>query len=315
MIKRTIEISSGAARLSIHNRQLVIDRQGHEPATVAAEDLGLLLVDHPAVTFTHAVFTALAESGAAVVLCGANHMPSVMMMPLASNSIQTERFGAQIAAGAPLKKQLWRQIIAAKLSQQGAVLESVSGADGGLRAMARRVRSGDEGNLEAQAAQRYWPKLLGPDFRRGRDGDPPNNLLNYGYGALRATVARALCAAGLLPTLGIHHRNRYNAFCLADDLMEPFRPFVDLRVVELFVRGEPPAQLGRNEKAQLLGLFNDRVRIADRVTPLSLAIHSTAASLARSFAERRAALALPKGLPALGDEEGQGGENDEGAEF
>jgi CRISP-associated protein Cas1 len=259
-------------------------------------------VDHPAVTYTHAVFTALAEKGAAVVICGDAHLPSSMVMPIASNTVQTERFSAQIAAGAPLKKQLWRQAVAAKLAQQAAVLEAASGSDTGLRAMARRVRSGDEGNLEALAAVRYWPRLFGRTFRRDREGEPPNNLLNYGYMAVRAAVARALCAAGLLPTLGIHHRNRYNAFCLADDLMEPYRPLVDWKVIELVRESVAPRILGREEKAHLLGLFDHSVRIDGRRTPLLLALHTTAASLARSFGERRARLLFPQGLPSPGAE-------------
>jgi CRISPR-associated protein Cas1 len=174
MIKRTIEISSGPARLSIRNRQLVIERNGCDPATVPPEDIGLLLIDHPAVSYTHAVFTTLCEHGAAIVLCGGAHLPAALVMPLAANTVQTERFRAQIEAPAPLRKQLWRQAVACKIAQQGAVLEAVTGSDAGLRAMARRVRSGDAGNLEAQAAQRYWPRLLGPGFRRARDGDPPS---------------------------------------------------------------------------------------------------------------------------------------------
>jgi len=299
MIKRTIEISGGPTRLSIHNRQLLIERPGHEPASVPAEDVGLLLVDHPAVTYTQAVFTLLAELGAAVVICGNTHLPDSMVMPIASNTIQTERFAAQIAASAPLKKQLWRSVVAAKIANQAATLEAAGGSDAGLRAMAGRVRSGDAGNLEAQAAQRYWPRVFGRTFRRERTGDPPNNLLNYGYMAMRAAIARALCAAGLLPTLGIHHRNRYNAFCLADDLMEPYRPLVDWKVIEL-VRGHAaPETLGREEKAHLLGLFNHSVRIDGRQTPLLLALHTTAASLARSFADRRAQLLMPEGLAAV----------------
>jgi CRISPR-associated protein Cas1 len=298
MIKRTIEISSGPTRLSIRNRQLVIDREGQETATVPAEDIGLLLVDHQAVTYTHSVFTILAEMGAAVVICGGTHLPDSMLMPIAANTVQTERFSAQIAAGAPLKKQLWRQSVAAKLANQAGVLEAASGSDAGIGAMAAKVRSGDPENLEAQGARRYWPRLLGRSFRRDREGDPPNNLLNYGYMAMRAAMARALCAAGLLPTLGIHHRNRYNAFCLADDLMEPYRPLVDWKVVELARESVAPRMLGREEKAHLLGLFNHSVLIGGRRTPILLALHTTAASLARSFAEQRAQLLFPEGLPS-----------------
>lgn len=310
MIKRTIEISSGPTRLSIRNRQLVIDREGHEPATVPAEDIGLLLVDHQAVSYTHSVFTLLAEMGAAVVICGGTHLPDSMLMPIAGNTVQTERFSAQIAAAAPLKKQLWRQSVAAKLANQAAALEAVSGSDAGIGAMAGKVRSGDPENLEAQGARRYWPRLFGRTFRRDRQGEPPNNLLNYGYMAMRAAMARALCAAGLLPTLGIHHRNRYNAFCLADDLMEPYRPLVDWKVVELARERVAPRMLGREEKAHLLGLFNHGVQIGDRRTPILLALHTTAASLARSFAEQRAQLLFPEGLPSAIDEEPKAGEGE-----
>lgn len=303
MIKRTIEISSGPTRLSIRNRQLVIDREGQETATVPAEDIGLLLVDHQAVSYTHSVFTILAEMGAAVVICGGTHLPDSMLMPIAANTVQTERFSAQIAAGVPLKKQLWRQSVAAKLANQAAVLEAASGSDAGIGAMAGKVRSGDPENLEAQGARRYWPRLFGRSFRRDREGEPPNNLLNYGYMATRAAMARALCAAGLLPTLGIHHRNRYNAFCLADDLMEPYRPLVDWKVVELARERVAPRMLGREEKAHLLGLFNHGVQIGDRRTPILLALHTTAASLARSFAEQRAQLLFPEGLPSAIDEQ------------
>ena len=298
MIKRTVEISSGPTHLSIHNRQLVIDRVGREPAMVPAEDIGLLMVDHQAVTYTHSVFTVLAEMGAAVVICGDKHLPDSMFMPVASNTVQTERFGAQIAAPAPLNKRLWQKCVAAKLLNQAATLEAASGSDAGLRAMAAKVRSGDPMNLEAQGAQRYWPRLFGRTFRRDRNGDPPNNLLNYGYMAMRAAAARAICAAGLLPTLGIHHRNRYNAFCLADDLMEPYRPIVDSKVIELARDAVAPGVLGREEKAHLLGLFNHGVRIGERNTPVLLALHTTASSLARSFAERRAQLLFPEGLPS-----------------
>lgn len=300
MIKRTIEVSSGPARLSIRNRQLVIEREEREPAIVPAEDIGLLLVDHQAVTYTHSVLTALAEAGAAVVLCGSGHMPASMLMPLEANTLQSERFKAQIAASMPLKKQLWRQVVMAKIGQQAAVLEEARGSDGGIHAMVRRVRSGDTENREAQAAQRYWPKLLGAMFRRDRGGEPPNNLLNYGYMAMRAATARALCGAGLLPTLGIHHRNRYNAFCLADDLMEPYRPLIDLKVFELARDQVSPLILGREEKAHMLGVFNQSVAIGGRTTPVLLALHATAASLLRSFAQGRAQLLMPEGLLTTG---------------
>jgi CRISPR-associated protein Cas1 len=286
--------------LSIAHRQLVIRREDVPDATVPCEDLGVLLVDHPAVTYTHGVFTALLEAGAAVVLCGPDHHPAGMMLPLSGNTVQTERYRAQIDASVPLKKRLWQTIVESKIRQQAMALDAATGSDGGLGAMAGRVRSGDPDNLEAQAAQRYWPRLLGPAFRRERAGAPPNNMLNYGYMALRAATARALVASGLLPTLGIHHHNRYNAFCLADDMMEPYRPYVDLKVHALGRAGASGDELGREEKRALLDVFNDSVTVGDRRSPLLLALAATSASLAASFAAGAPMLALPGGPPIPG---------------
>jgi CRISP-associated protein Cas1 len=284
--------------LSIAYRQLVIEREGEEKATVPCEDVGVVLVDHPAVTYTHAVFTALTDAGAAVVLCGTNHHPASLVLPLEGNAVQTERHRAQFEASGPLRKRLWQALIAAKIRMQGAVLRTVTGADAGLSALAVRVRSGDPENLEAQAAQRYWPHLLGPAFRRRREGPPPNLILNYGYTVFRAAAARALCAAGLLPTVGIHHHNRSNPFCLADDMVEPFRPFVDWRVRRMVHEKLPLEELTREIKAALLSLFNEIIPFGGQRTPLLLALHSTAASLAHSLAEDKASLVLPEGLPA-----------------
>jgi CRISPR-associated protein Cas1 len=303
MIKRIIEISSGPARLSIAYRQLVIERDGQEKTTVPCEDIGVLLVDQQAVTYTHAVFATLAEAGAAVVLCGANHNPASLLLPLEGNTVQTERFATQIQAPLPLKKRLWQALIAAKIRMQAAVLEAATGEDAGLRALAARVRSGDPGNCEAQAAQRYWPRLLGPDFRRRRDGPPPNLLLNYGYTVFRAAAARALCAAGLLPTVGIHHHNRSNAFCLADDMVEPYRPYVDWRVRRLVDGKAQISELDRETKAALLSLFNEVIPVGGQRSPMLLAFHSTAASLSNSFRQGEPSLSLPEGLPMAPKEE------------
>lgn len=297
MIRRTIEISSGAARLSVERRQLVIERPETERATVPIEDIGLLIVDHPQVTYSHAVFAELIEAGAAVVVCGRDHLPSGLMLPLAANTIQSERFRVQIEAALPVKKQCWRSVIAAKIALQGEVLAWATGEDCGLGAMAGRVRSGDPDNLEAQAAQRYWPRLMGPEFRRDRAGPMPNPLLNYGYAILRASMARSLAASGLIATLGIHHHNRYNAFCLADDMLEPYRPYVDWRVKRLVDSGEMGTELTRDSKRALLALLNQTIVIDGRRSPLSLAQQSTSASLAESFEAGEARLRLPAGLP------------------
>lgn len=297
MIKRILEISSGPARLSIAHQQLVIDREGQSRATVPCEDIGVLLVDHPAVTYTHGVFTLLAEMGAAVVLCGSKHLPSSLILPLEGNVVQTERFPGQLEASLPLKKRLWQSLVAGKIRMQAAVLNVAKGEDAGLEALARRVRSGDPENLEAQAAQRYWPRLMGPQFRRRRDGPPPNNVLNYGYMVLRAATARALCTAGLLPIVGIHHHHRNNPFCLADDLVEPFRPLVDFRVWALLHEGIPVRELNREIKTALLSLFNETVPLGERKTTLLLAFHAAAASLNESFEKGEPILVFPSGLP------------------
>ncbi|MGQ0664833.1 MAG: type II CRISPR-associated endonuclease Cas1 [Pseudomonadota bacterium] len=298
MIKRIVEISSGPTRLSIANRQLVIEREDRDKATIPCEDVGVLLVHHPAVSYTHGVFTTLLDCGAAVVVCGADHHPAGLLLPVSANAVQSERYRAQIDASAPLRKRLWRSLVGAKLRQQAAVLDAATGAEAGIGAMAARVRSGDPDNLEAQAAQRYWPRLLGASFRRERGGPPPNNLLNYGYMALRAATARSLCTAGLLPTLGIHHHNRYNAFCLADDVMEPYRPFIDFKVHGLVRDGPASADIDRPAKQALLGAFNDIVKVGDQRTPLLLALYATASSLNEAFASGEPRLALPDGLPA-----------------
>ena len=303
MIRRIIEVSSGPARLSIRYQQLVIEREGQERATVPCEDIGVLLVDHPAISYTHAVFTTLARAGAAVVLCSADHNPASLVLPLEGNTVQTERFATQIEATLPLKKRLWQALITAKIRMQAAVLQAAAGEDGGLGALAVRVRSGDPANCEAQAAQRYWPRLLGPEFRRRRAGPPPNLLLNYGYTVFRAAAARALCAAGLLPTVGVHHHNRSNALCLADDVVEPYRPYVDWRVRRLVDDKAPLGDLDRESKAALLSLFNEVIPIGGQRSPLLLAFHSTAASLANSFRQGSASLALPEGLPVSAEEQ------------
>jgi len=307
MIRRIIEISSGPARLSVANRQLVIDRAEGGKAHVPCEDVGVLLVDHPAVTYTHGVFRTLLDTGAAVVLCGRDHHPSGLLLPVSGNTVQAERYRLQIEAAKPLKKRLWQIVIKAKLRQQATVLTHLVGKDAGLSAMAGRVHSGDPDNLEARAAQRYWPRLFGTTFRRLRTGPPPNNLLNYGYTVLRAAMARALCAAGLLATHGIHHHNRYNAFCLADDMMEPYRPFVDLKIHRLVDDGYEDSNIDRKAKTQLLSLFNEGVEIGGQRTPLLLALHATATSLNASFAARRPGLDLPTGLPLANLPEGDDG--------
>lgn len=297
MIRKVIEISTGGTRLLLAHRQLVIERPELPDATVPCEDVGLLVVDHPQTTYTHRALTELVSAGAAIVVCGSDHQPAGLMLPIDAHTTQTEKHRAQAAASEPVRKQAWKQIVKAKLLQQGAVLASATGSDAGLSEMARRVRSGDPDNLEAQGAQRYWPRLLGSEFRRGRDGSAPNSLLNYGYAVLRAATARAIVAAGLIPTLGVHHRHRSNPFCLADDLMEPYRPFVDLRVRKIMDDGGDLLALDRPTKQALLSLFNEAVELDGRRSPILLALHSSATALARAFGDGNINLVFPRGLP------------------
>ena len=206
-----------------------------------------------------------------------------MLFHLDSHQTQTEHFRAQVEASEPLKKQLWKQTIKAKIRNQAAVLDFADRDGEALRYMARKVRSGDADNQEARAARFYWPMLFGEDFLRKRFGNPPNNLLNYGYAVLRAAVARALTGSGLLPTLGIHHRNKYNAYCLADDVMEPYRPYVDQLVWELSEAGQAEEELSAGLKSELLKILSCDVIINRKKRPLMVGLSQTTASLARCF--------------------------------
>ena len=267
--------------------------------TRPVEDLGMVIVDDVRATYTQSVFLELLEAGATVLVSGRNHLPTGLMLPLDAHHVQTERHRAQVAAKEPVKKRVWQAIIRTKIAQQAAVLTHFTGRDAGLAHMVGRVRSGDPDNLEAQAAQRYWPRLFGAVFRRDRDADGVNTLLNYGYAVIRAAVARAIVAAGLIPSLGVHHRNRSNPFCLADDLFEPYRPYVDWRVKLLTGNGTSPApDLSQQEtRAALLSLFNETVRVDERRMPLLYAIQAGAVSLCRALTGGGRTLALPEGLP------------------
>ena len=254
--------------------------------TFPIEDLGIVVLDHKQIVLTHGVIDALLANNCALITCDGRNMPSGLMLPLEGNTVQHERFIAQIEASLPLRKQLWQQTVRMKIANQAAVLQKHTDTE--VRCMqkwADDVKSGDSDNLEGRAAVYYWKNLFRrkmPFFTRGREGEPPNNLLNYGYAILRAVVARALVSSGLLPTLGIHHHNRYNAYCLADDIMEPYRPYVDEVVLDI-VRKEDYAELTRTHKAQLLSIPTLDVFINNQHSPLMIAVTTTTASLARCF--------------------------------
>ena len=294
MIKRIVEISEAASNLKVRYGQLIVSRNGQQVSSIPCEDIGVLLVDHQGVTYTHSVFTELLRCGAVVVLCGGNHHPAGMLLPIESNTVQTERFKFQIEAKEPVKKRLWQQIVRAKIKHQAKLAGRDSEVYKSLMVLREQVRSGDPENIEAQASKKFWPVFIGDaDFRRDINGPAPNNLLNYGYMVMRAAVARALCSAGLLPSLGIHHRNRYNAFCLADDVLEPFRGFVEAKVREICQSGDFDGELDQQTKAKLLEVLYEPMTIAGFEGPLMVGLHRTAASLVRCFAGEQKEIDLP----------------------
>ncbi len=289
MIKKTLYFGNPAV-LRIKDRQLVIETNDDETeekktVTLPVEDIGAVILDNQQIMLSQRVFQLLLESNSCIMLCSDKHMPQGLMLPFEGNTIQTGRYINQIDASQPLKKQLWQQTVVAKIKNQAFLLQDEGIKVENMLNWAKNVNSGDTRNYEARAAAYYWDNIFSNGFRRTRFGLPPNNLLNYGYAVLRAVVARALVGAGLLPTLGIHHRNKYNAFCLADDLMEPYRPFVDRLVLEMTCREEGDFDvLTPALKKQLLAVPVLDVMVDGRKSPLMIATQRTAASLASCFA-------------------------------
>lgn len=282
MVIKLPEVEKNDTLPEIFKRQSVI--------TKPIEDIGVVVLDNKQITITQGLLEALLENNSAVITCDSKSMPAGLMLPLCGNSIQNERFRDQLDASLPLKKQLWQQTIKAKIENQAAVLSCCTGKEiGCMQAWANDVRSGDPDNLEGRAAAYYWKSLFADIdgleyFTRNRDGIQPNSLLNYGYAILRAIVARALVSSGMLPTLGIHHHNRYNAYCLADDIMEPYRPYVDeivFNIVETY--GAANIELTKDIKARLLSIPTTEVVIAGKRSPLMIAASQTTASLYRCF--------------------------------
>ena len=311
MIKKTLYFGN-PAYLSLRNSQLVIKLPEVEKCdnlpesfkrqaevTKPIEDIGVVVLDNKQITITSGAIEALLENNCAVITCDSHSMPVGLMLPLYGNTTQNERFRHQIDASLPLKKQLWQQTVQCKINNQASVLHALRGEEVRcMRVWAKDVRSGDTENMEGRAAAYYWKYLFGQHidgFTRDRDGVPPNNLLNYGYAILRAVVARALVTSGLLPTLGIHHHNRYNAYCLADDIMEPYRPYVDELVYNLVKnKGLPTDGLTREWKADLLAIPTLDVIISGKRSPLMVAVGQTTASLYKCFSGEVRKIAYPE---------------------
>ena len=305
MSERILEIAH-PSRLSVRDAQLVIEREEYLPFMTPVSGVNTLLLAHPQVTLTQAVVSRLAEAGAMVVTIDHRYLPIAMTLPLQAHSLQTERLAAQAGLKPVTRKRLWRQIVQAKIRAQGTLLKELHGSDGGLIATSARVRSGDPDNLEAQAARRYWglifgePEAGGPRFRRGADplesGPDQNRHLDYGYTVLRASVARAICAAGLHPSIGLRHHNRYDPFCLAADLMEPFRPLIDRRVAQWIKHHPPSATLDTDAKKWLIEAVTMRYWVNREERVLSDILFRVVNSLSAVLVGSQEKLDLPEPL-------------------
>jgi CRISPR-associated protein Cas1 len=285
MIKRTLYFGN-PAYLKTNNEQLVIEmHDSGETKQVPIEDIGLLILDHQQITITQALIAKLLANNTALITCDNTHHPTGLMLNLDGHTLQSQKHQAQLEATIPLKKQLWQQTVSAKINNQAAMLAFRHEENKSLLNLAANVKSGDPDNTEAQAAAYYWKRVF-PDFlqfRRERYGPPPNNLLNYGYAILRALVARSLVASGMLPTLGIHHRNQYNAYCLADDIMEPYRPYVDYTVYQIIRNNGSSLEISPSMKKALLELPAMDTMLEGKKSPLMNAVQRTTASLAKCF--------------------------------
>ncbi|MAM33798.1 MAG: subtype II CRISPR-associated endonuclease Cas1 [Micavibrio sp.] len=300
MIKKTLYFGN-PAYLKKDQLQLRVEYPEDEekpPKTVPIEDVGIVIIDHPRVTITQALLTALIENNAALLSCDSRHLPAGLFMPMSANHIYTEKLRYQLESSEPLRKNLWQQTVKAKIENQARVLRLMGKEADNMDYWASKVRSGDPDNYEGRAAANYWVRLIDGDepFKRGRFEEPPNNLLNYGYAVLRAIVSRSLVASGMLPAVGIHHRNKYNPFCLADDVMEPYRPFVDLLVLEIAGRYDDDEieQLTPRIKQELLVLPTLDVRIEEAKSPLMVGMQRTTASLMQCYEGEKRKIAYPE---------------------
>ena len=293
MTLRVVEIAEDGRFLHRQRGFMCVKADSAELGRIPLDDIACVIVTARGVSYSNGLLAALAERGAVLVICGYNFLPIAWLWPISGNHVQASRMDAQLETSKPFAKRAWQAVARAKIDQQAAILASLGGASANaLHSMAKRVKSGDPDNLEAQAARRYWPELMGPDFRRDADAGGRNAMLNYGYAVLRATTARAIVSAGLHPTIGIHHRNIYNDMALADDLMEPFRPFVDLAVKRLLADGID--DVTPEAKQRLSNVMVWDLPTPAGISPLGSCIGRLATSLAQSLVDRTLNLALPQ---------------------
>jgi len=295
MVGRVVEVATDGRHVSISRGFLVVAERGEEIGRVPLDDIAAVVANAHGLTYSNNALVELSGRGVPVVLCGANHMPAAIVWPVDAHHIQTGRMNDQVAATLPLKKRLWAQLVRAKILAQGAALTAAGVSGAGFYLLSRKVRPGDPYNVEAEAARRYWPLMLGPDFRRDTEGGGINGLLNYGYAVLRAGVARAVMAAGLHPSFGLMHSSRSNPMVLIDDLMEPFRPTVDREVLRIVKAGT--SEVDRDAKAVLARIMVIDLPTSHGLSPLTVCVERLAQSLARVFAAEGDTLDLP--LPSL----------------
>lgn len=296
MVGRVVEVASDGRHLAIDRGFMTVSEKASEIGRVPLDDLAAVIANAHGLTYSNNLLVNLAARGVPVVLCAANHRPAAVVWPVDGHHAQAGRMSDQAKASAPLKKRLWRQIVQAKILAQGATLAAVGAEAGGFRLLSRKVRAGDPDNVEAEAARRYWPLLLGSDFRRDQDGAGLNGLLNYGYAVLRAATARAVMAAGLHPSLGLMHSNRGNALVLVDDLMEPFRPVIDRQVHRLKLEGL--VDVTSDAKAALARTMVIDLPTSEGVSPVMVCLERLSNSLAKAYAGETNQLVLPEpGLP------------------
>ena len=291
MLKKSLLLENKAS-ISTKNLQLVIKTEARE-STIPIEDIGYIVIDHPEIFLSIPALNLLIDNNTAVIICNTNHLPNGMFLNLNSHHIQQEIFKNQINASAPLKKQLWQQTIIEKITNQGILLQNITSKTNNFEFLASKVLSGDTSNMEGVAANFYWKSFFEHNFKRERFGDYPNNFLNYGYAILRAATARALSGSGLLNTLGIHHKSKYNAFALADDIMEPFRPIVDEKVAEI-MQNYTEQELNTAIKAELLQILTRTVYFKEEKSPLMVALQKTASSLQQCYTGDRKKIKYPK---------------------
>lgn len=291
MIKKTL-LFTNKCSISTTNKQLVISSENRN-RTIPIEDIGYIVIDHNETYISIPALNELINNNCAVIICDSKHIPNGMLLNLNSHNIQQEIFKHQIEASAPLKKQLWQQTIIEKIKNQGILLEKITNKKNNFEFLASKVLSGDTSNMEAVAAKFYWQSFFDIDFKRDRFGDYPNNFLNYGYAILRAATARALSGSGLLNTLGIHHKSKYNAFALADDIMEPFRPVVD-EIVHHIMEHFDEQELTTEVKSEILSLLTRTVYFKNEKSPLMVALQKTTSSLQQCYGGSRKKIKYPK---------------------